>query len=168
MRGSAWMKPKWNIRDRLKPGDIDYLINLHGVLYAREYGYDETFEAYVADGLAEFVQSFSPDRDRIWLAEINNQIIGCVAIVRHSEEEAQLRWFLVTPDYRGLGIGKKLLQEVLQFCRKHKYKIIFLWTTSELVTAGHLYTGFGFKKTEEKTHEIWGKKITEEKYCLHL
>jgi len=162
------MKLKWNIRHRIKPGDIGYLTNLHGILYAKEYGYDETFEAYVADGLAEFVQSFSPDRDRIWLAETNNQIIGCVAIVGHSEVEAQLRWFLVCPDYRGIGIGKELLQEAIQFCKKHKYKTIFLWTTSELVAAGHLYTRFGFRKTEEKTREIWGKKVTEEKYCLYL
>jgi len=75
------MKVRWDIRHRIKPGDIGYLSYLHGILYSKEYGYDETFEAYVASGLAEFVQSFSPDEDRIWLAETNGRIIGSIAIV---------------------------------------------------------------------------------------
>jgi len=162
------MKVEWKIRHRVKPGDIGYLAYLHGILYAKEYGYDQTFEEYVAGGLAEFVQSFSPDKDRIWLAETHDRIIGSIAIVGRSKVDAQLRWFLVHPDYRGLGIGKELLNEALQFCKERKYKNIFLWTTSELMEAGHLYTHFGFSKTEEKTHEIWGKKVTEEGYDLHL
>jgi GNAT superfamily N-acetyltransferase len=162
------MKVKWKIRHHIKPGDIGYLIYLHGILYAKEYGYDRTFEAYVAGGLAEFVQSFSSDRDRIWLAEANGQIIGSIAIVGHSKVDAQLRWFLVHPDYRGLGIGKELLKDAIQFCRGRKYKTIFLWTTSELMEAAHLYTSFGFRKTEEKTHKIWGKNLTEERYDLNL
>jgi len=168
MSGDIHMKVRWKIRIRIKPGDTGYLTYLHGILYAKEYGYDETFEAYVARGLAEFVQSFSPDKDRIWLAETNGRIIGSIAIAGHTKVEAQLRWFLVHPDYRRLGIGKELLQEALQFCKEHKYKIIFLWTTSELSAARHLYTCFGFRKTEEKTHEIWGKRVTEEKYHLYL
>jgi ribosomal protein S18 acetylase RimI-like enzyme len=137
-------------------------------LYAREYGYDETFEAYVAEGLAEFMQSFSPHKDRIWLAETNGQIIGSIAIVGRSRVEAQLRWFLVHSDFRRLGIGKELLQNALRFCKEHRYKSLFLWTTSELSAVGHLYTSFGFRKTEERTHEIWGKRATEEKYQLGL
>ena len=162
------LRVKWKIRHHIKPGDIGYLTYLHGILYAKECGYDHTFEAYVAGGLAEFVQSFSPDKDRIWLAEIKGRIIGSIAVVGHSKVDAQLRWFLVHPDYRRLGIGKELLKDALQFCKERKYKTIFLWTASELVEAGHLYTRFGFSKTEEKTHEIWGKKITEEKYELCL
>jgi len=162
------MKVKWRIRHHLKPGDIGYLTYLHGILYTKEYGYDQTFEAYVADGLAEFVQSFSPNKDRIWLAEIGGRIIGSIAIVGHSKVDAQLRWFLVHPDFRGLGVGKELLEEALHFCKERKYKTIFLWTTNELIEAGHLYTCFGFRKTEEKTHEIWGKMVTEERYDLYL
>jgi len=162
------MKVKWRIRHHIEPGDIGYLTYLHGVLYAKEYGYDETFEAYVAGGLAEFVQSFSPDKDGIWVAEANSRVIGSVAIVGHSEADAQLRWFLVHPDYRRLGVGKELLKNAVQFCRECRYKAVFLWTTSELVAAGHLYTRFGFRKTEEKTHKIWGKNVTEERYDLYL
>ncbi len=168
MCGGVRTKEKWKIRHNTKPGDIGYLTYLHGILYAREYGYDQTFEVYVAGGLAEFVQLFTPDNDRIWLAETNDVIIGSIAIVRHSEVDAQLRWFLVHPDYRRLGIGKELLRNALQFGKERKYKTIYLWTTSELMEAGHLYTHLGFRKTEEITHKIWGKTVTEERYELNL
>jgi N-acetylglutamate synthase-like GNAT family acetyltransferase len=102
------------------------------------------------------------------VVETDDQIIGSIAIVGVSRASAQLRWFLVHPDYRHMGIGKRLLGDALQFCRKCKYKTVFLWTTSELMEAGNLYTHFGFVKTEEKTHKIWGKRVTEEKYELHL
>jgi GNAT superfamily N-acetyltransferase len=162
------MKVEWKIRHRMIPGDIGCLTYLHGISYAEEYGYDQTFEAYVASGLAEFVQSFRPSKDRMWLAETNDQIIGSIAIVSHSKRDAQLRWFLVHPHYRGLGIGKELLREALQFCKERKYNTIFLWTTSELTDAGRLYARFGFIKTKEETHEIWGKLVTEEKHALDL
>lgn len=162
------MKVKWKTRHHIKPGDLGYLTYLHGILYAKECGYDRTFEAYVAGGLAEFVQSFNPNEDRIWLAEASGRIIGSMAIVGVSEAVAQLRWFLVHPDYRRLGLGKRLLTDALRFCKKCKYKTVFLWTTSELKEASCLYMRFGFVKTEEKTHEIWGKRVTEEKYELHL
>lgn len=162
------MKVAWKIRHRIKPGDIGYIIYLHGILYAEESGYDETFEAYVAAGLAEFIQSYSPEKDRIWLVEAKDQIIGSVGVVGRSKTVAQLRWFLVHPDYRGLGIGKKLLTEALQFCKQCRYKTVFLWTTSGQAEAVRLYARFGFKKTEDKTHKIWGQKVTEEKYELNL
>lgn len=165
---SCSQSKNWTIRHNIKPGDIGYLIYLHGIVYAKEYGYDQTFEAYVAKGLAEFVQSFSLDNDGIWLAEINGQVIGSIAIEKHSEKEAQLHWFFVHPNYRGLGLGKELMNEALQFCKKREYKTIFLWTTSELEAASHLYTHFGFKKTEEKAHKIWGKDLVEERYELDL
>lgn len=159
---------KWTLRHSLRPGDIGYLTYLHGTVYSREYGYDTTFEAYVACGLAEFAQSFNPKRDRIWLAEAKHHIVGSVAIVGRSELKAQLRWFFVHPDYRGHGIGRKLLKEALQFSKKRKYKIVFLWTTSELDTARQLYVDSGFKKTNEKVHKLWGKAIREERYDVRL
>ena len=158
----------WIIRFNFNSEDINYLTSLHGVIYAREYGYDQTFEAYVSSGLAKFVRSFNPSRDRIWLAELDCHIIGAIAVVGYSKVEAQLRWFLVHPDYRGRGLGKKLITEALLFCKKHKYRTIFLWTASELDAARHLYTGVGFRKTEEKTHEIWGKKVSEDRYELQV
>lgn len=162
------MGVEWQLRHDIRLGDVEYLTRLHGVLYAKECGFDQTFEAYVAAGLAEFVKSFNPDRDRVWLVEIHGQIVGSVAIVGRSRLEAQLRWFLVHPDCRGLGIGKSLLKEAIRFCKERGYKTVFLWTTSELIAASHLYIGFGFRKTEEKKHEIWGKIVTEERYDLRL
>jgi ribosomal protein S18 acetylase RimI-like enzyme len=159
---------KWELRHELKPGDIGYLIYLHGILYSKEYKYDQTFEVYVAHGLVEFVKSFNPYRDRIWIAEVKGRIIGAVAIVRTSKVEAQLRWFIVHPDYRGQGLGKILLDEALKFCKERKYGKVFLWTTSELTAGFHLYTQAGFKKTEVKSHNVWGKFISEEKYDLNM
>ena len=158
----------WTLRHSLRPGDIGYLTYLHGTVYAREYGYDTTFEAYVAGGLADFVRSFNREKDCIWLAEAKHRIVGSVAIVGRSKLKAQLRWFLVHPDYRGRGIGKELLKGALRFSKRRKYKTVFLWTTSELDAARHLYTALGFKKTKETCHVIWGKTIKEERYDLQL
>jgi N-acetylglutamate synthase-like GNAT family acetyltransferase len=159
---------KWTLRHSLKPGDIGYLTYLHGTVYAREYGYDTTFEAYVAGGLAEFAESFDPKKDRIWLVEAKHRIVGSIAVVGRSRRRAQLRWFFVHPDYREHGIGRTLLQDALQFSKKRKYKTVYLWTTSELDTARHLYQDLGFKKTHEKEHRIWGKTIKEERYNMQL
>jgi len=156
------------IRHRLKPGDLGLLVHLHGVLYAREHGYDRTFEAYVAEGIAEFARSFDPGKDRIWLAEAKGRFVGCVAVVHRPGKAAQLRWLLVHPDNRGRGVGTRLLTGALRFCRARGYTRVFLWTTSELTDAARLYTRFGFKNTEKKTHAIWGKRRTEERYDLLL
>jgi len=156
------------LRHSLKPGDIGYLTYLHGTVYARECGYDTSFEAYVADGLAEFIRSFKQKKDRIWLVEDKDHIVGSIAIFGRSRLEAQLRWFFVHPNYRGHGIGRKLLREALRFARERKYKTIFLWTTSELDAARHLYLRAGFTRTDKKRHRIWGKIVGEERYDLRL
>jgi N-acetylglutamate synthase-like GNAT family acetyltransferase len=162
------MEATVKIRHSLRPGDPGLIIHLHGVLYAQECGYDRTFEAYVAEGIAEFVRLFDPDRDYIWLAEAKGRFVGCVAVVHRSGKVAQLRWLLVHPDNRGQGIGTRLLKDALRFCRARKYRTVFLWTTSELAGAAHLYARFGFRKTERKTHRMWGRKLTEERYDLLL
>jgi ribosomal protein S18 acetylase RimI-like enzyme len=159
---------KWTLRQSLRPGDIGYLTSLHGIIYAREYGYDTTFEAYVAGGIADFIQSFKPGKDRIWVAQANHRIVGSIAIVYRPKGKAQLRWFFVHPRYRGHGIGKGLLKEALRFSKRRKYKSVFLWTTGELDAALHLYTDLGFKKTQEKKHRIWGQRVKEERYDLRL
>jgi N-acetylglutamate synthase-like GNAT family acetyltransferase len=167
-RKRALASGHWLIRDHLKPGDIGHLIYLHGTFYAQEYGYDQTFEAYVADGLAEFVETYDPQTDRLWLAECDGQIIGSVAIVGQLKRTAQLRWFFVHPTYHGRGIGKQLLSEALGFCKEKKLKAVYLWTTSELATARHLYKSAGFRKIEEDAHSAWGKAVVEEQYELLL
>lgn len=156
------------IRTHPTPGDIGELIRLHGILYDQDYGYDITFEAYVAHSLAEFVLHHDPKKERIWLADYKGEIMGSIAIIKHSLEEAQLRWYLVTPYFRGKGLGKELIRKALDFAWQKKYKRIFLWTTSELNTAAYLYKKAGFMKTEEITHIVWGDMRTEEKYVLEL
>ena len=155
------------LRTELKPGDIGSIVRMHGVIYAREYGFDHTFEAYVAGPLGDCVRAASL-RDRIWIAERAGQIVGCIAIVAASEQTAQLRWFLVDPGARGLGVGKKLIQEAAAFCKVMGYESMILWTVSALTAAAHLYQSAGFKKVAEKPGRRWGVDVIEEKYELIL
>jgi N-acetylglutamate synthase-like GNAT family acetyltransferase len=156
-----------SIRDQLKPGDIGTLTYLHGVLYANEYGWDYTFEAYVAGPLAEFAKTHN-ERERIWIVEKDGQIAGSIAIVEASEKEAQLRWMLLTPELRGRGLGKFLVQKALEFCQAQRYATVYLWTVSLLTAATGLYQSVGFRLTEQKTHQIWGAELTEQRYDLTL
>jgi N-acetylglutamate synthase-like GNAT family acetyltransferase len=156
-----------SIRNDLHPGDIGAIIYLHGTLYAREYGFDHTFEPYVAAPLAEFVKKQN-ERERIWIVEKEGRVLGSIAIVQFSESQAQLRWLILHPDLRGLGIGRQLVEEALDFCRKSGYTSVFLWTIDFLGAALKLYTAAGFELTETTTHEIWGKTLTEERYDLKL
>jgi N-acetylglutamate synthase-like GNAT family acetyltransferase len=161
------LPPDVTIRSNLKPGDIGYVTYLHGTLYAAEYGWDHTFEAYVAGPLAEFCKSHN-DRERIWIVEKDGKIAGSIAIVEASKYEAQLRWFLVHTDLRGQGIGRILMDEALTFCRENHYSCVFLWTESGLTSAARLYEASGFRLIEENKHELWGKVVTEQRYELSL
>lgn len=161
------LPPGVQIRSELKPGDVGYLTWLHGVLYANEFGWDYTFEAYVAGPLAEFAKSHT-DRERIWIVDNDRTVAGSIAIVEASTGQAQLRWFLLHPTLRGKGIGSQLMEEAVNFCRASGYSMIFLWTTSNLTAAASLYESFGFQITEEATHEAWGAMVTEQRYELNL
>jgi GNAT superfamily N-acetyltransferase len=155
------------IRSDLRPGDLGMIVYLHGVHYAQERGFDPTFEAYVAGPLAQAVSAGSP-RDRIWIAEREGRMVGCVAIVAASLQTAQLRWLLVDPAARGEGLGKRLLNEALAFCRECGHTEVILWTESALKIAASLYQSAGFRKTEEKPGRVWGVDLIEEKYELRL
>jgi GNAT superfamily N-acetyltransferase len=155
------------LRTDLRPGDLGMVVYLHGVIYARERGFDPTFEAYVAGPLAEFVQRGSP-RERLWIAEARGRMVGCVAIVAAGSRTAQLRWFLVEPSSRGRGLGERLLSEALAFCKECGYAKIILWTESALTAAAYLYQAAGFRRTEEKPGRVWGVDLVEEKYELRL
>jgi DNA-binding MarR family transcriptional regulator/GNAT superfamily N-acetyltransferase len=151
-----------------RPGDIGYITHRHGVLYAEEYGFDETFEAYVAAGLAKFVEQFEPAKEYLWVVEMEATIVGSVAIVKVDDNIAQLRWFLVEPSVRGRGLGKKLLNEAVGFCKRRGCRKIILWTVAQLHAARHLYANAGFQLAETKNHVIWGQDITEELWELVL
>jgi GNAT superfamily N-acetyltransferase len=154
-----------HLRHELRPGELGRLVSLHGELYAREYGFDTRFEAYVAGPLAQFALMWS-ERERLWIAERGGDIVGCIAIVAAAPTMAQLRWFLVAPSARGGGLGKRLLSEALDFCRQCCYESVFLWTVSALTAAARLYRAAGFVKVEEKSSEEWGVHVIEEKYLL--
>jgi len=164
---NAAIPSPFKIRNDLRPGDIGYLIFLHGVLYAEEYGWDHTFEGYVAEPLAEFGKSHT-ERERIWIVEKDGIVAGSIGIVEATPEKAQLRWFLLHPDVRGHGLGKMLIEQALQFCRDCRYSLVFLWTTSELRAAASLYRSCGFQLIEANTHKVWGVMVTEQRYELHL
>jgi len=157
-----------NIRTQLKPGDIGYIIYLHGTLYAQEYELDQTFEGDVAIKMGEFAKTYDPNKDFFAVAELNGQIVGSIVINGLSDEIALLRWFLVHPDARGRGLGHQLIDNALAFCRERGFKKVRLWTISELKAAAHLYKEAGFVVTREETHEIWGAQRTEQEYELTL
>lgn len=156
-----------SLRTEWVPGDLGSIVRLHGIIYSREYGFDPTFEAYVAGPLAEFVHRRT-DRDQLWIAERGDRLVGCIAIVGTSETEAQLRWFLVDPSVRGQGLGKRLIQEAVAFCKRCGYGTVFLWTVSALTVAARLYRSFGFVKVEERPAQQWGVQVVQEKYVLVL
>jgi len=157
-----------HIRTNIKAGDIGYITYLHGIVYAAEYQLDHTFEGYVAAGLGQFANTYNSEHDYFAVAELDETIVGAIAIVGQRDRTAQLRWFLMHPEVRGHGLGKRLLRNAVDFCRQRNYKSVFLWTISELKIAAHLYREAGFQLTEQNTHEIWGAVRTEERYELRL
>lgn len=162
------MADEISIRTRLAPGDIGYIIYLHGTLYAQEYNLDRNFEGDVAIRMGEFAKTYDRRKDYFAVAELNGKIVGSIVINGLSDETAQLRWFLVHPDARGRGLGHQLIDGAIAFCRERGFKKVNLWTISELKTAAHLYRQAGFVVTREESHTIWGASRTEQEYELNL
>ena len=153
------------IRTR-RPGDAGYIVYRHGVLYEREYELDQVFEKYVLAGLLAFLEN--PAGGEIWVAEAGDRIAGFIALVRINPQTAQLRWFLIEPEFRGLGLGQRLMDTLMEFCRQQNYQHIFLWTFQGLDAARHLYEQYGFRLTEEKPNKTWQILLTEQRWDLNL
>ncbi|MFW9889549.1 MAG: GNAT family N-acetyltransferase [Candidatus Thorarchaeota archaeon] len=151
-----------------RAGDIGWIVHRHGAIYAREYGWDETFEALTAEILAKFIKNYDLKRERLWIAERDGETVGSVMIADAGDQVAQLRLLLVEPKARGKGIGSKLIEECIDFSRRNGYKKIKLWTQSNLHAARHLYSKHGFELVEEEPHRSFGHDLTAEIWELQL
>jgi DNA-binding MarR family transcriptional regulator/GNAT superfamily N-acetyltransferase len=151
-----------------RPGDMGWVIHRHGVLYAQEYGWNEVFEAEVAEIAAHFVKHFDPQRERCWIAEKDGAIIGCIFLVRKTDRIGKLRLFLIEPSARGLGLGKRLVTECIGFARQAGYRQITLWTQSNLYAARHIYSQHGFRRVHRERHPGFGFPLMTETWELEL
>jgi len=154
------------IRSDIKESDFDSIVSLHADLYSKEYGYGINFEKHVNEGLKLFLDNYNPEKERIWIAEHIGKFIGIVLLQDRGNDIAQLRYFLIHPDYRGIGLGKRLLELFFDLYKEKNYKNCYLWTTHELSDAAILYKKFGFTLTEEVDSEAFGKKLKEQRYDL--
>jgi DNA-binding MarR family transcriptional regulator/ribosomal protein S18 acetylase RimI-like enzyme len=161
-------KPSGYILRPPQVGDLGWVVHRQGALYWQEYGYDEHFEALVAEIVAKFVQNLDARRERCWIAERHEEIVGSVFLVKESDEIAKLRLLYVEPSARGLGIGGRLVAECVRFARQAGYEKIVLWTQSELDAARHVYEKAGFRVVEKKEHHSFGKDLTAEVWELEL
>lgn len=152
-----------------RPGDMGWVVQSHGLLYSKEYCYDERFEALVAGIVAEFIEKFDPAKERCWIAQKDGENVGSIFLVKKSATVAKLRLLLVDSSARGLGIGKRLVEECVQFGREAGYKKIMLWTQSELLAARGIYQKAGFEKMAEEKHSSWGRRdLVAETWELEL
>ncbi|HVV54790.1 MAG TPA: helix-turn-helix domain-containing GNAT family N-acetyltransferase [Mucilaginibacter sp.] len=155
------------IRTNLLPGDLGYLAYLHGRIYAEECGYGLNFEGYVLESLGEFAHGYHPEKDRAWICEHKGQIVGFLVGV-HRGDSVQLRYFILLPEYRGLGLGRRLMDMFMACMRELNVTKAYLWTTNEQHTATDLYKKYGFKLAEEKSSIAFDKQLTEQRYDLEL
>jgi len=152
----------------LQSGDIGWITHRQGVLYNQEYGWDETFEALVAQILAKFVEEFDPKRERAWVAEREGEVVGSVFVVKESDAVAKLRLLYVEPSARGLGIGHRLVDECIAFARAKGYRQLVLWTNDVLVSARRIYQAAGFQLVEQENHHSFGKDLVGQNWSLDL
>ncbi|WP_156358601.1 bifunctional helix-turn-helix transcriptional regulator/GNAT family N-acetyltransferase [Acidovorax sp. SD340] len=150
------------------PGDIGWVVQQHGEIYWREYGWDSRFEALVADIAAQFVRKFQSAWERCWVAELDGERVGAVFVVRKSATTAQLRMLILSPKARGLGLGARLTDECIAFARAKGYKKMVLWTNSCLTAARGIYAKRGFKLAKSEPYEGFGQQLVGETWELKL
>jgi N-acetylglutamate synthase-like GNAT family acetyltransferase len=160
-------KPGTTTIRSFQPGDVGYVAYLHGKLYHEAYGFGKAFESYVMKGLGEFL--VDSDGGDLWVAEVDGEVIGSIAITRYDKKTAKLRWFIIDERYHGCGFGKQLMDTALAFCKEKGFEHVFLGTVSILETARHLYKKYNFSLTEQTPNNTWTDKvIMEERWDLLL
>jgi DNA-binding MarR family transcriptional regulator/GNAT superfamily N-acetyltransferase len=145
-----------------RPGDMGWVVQAHGELYAREHGFDASFEALVAEIVAKFVRDFDASREKAWIAEVDGERAGCVFLVRKSATVAQLRLLLLLPQARGLGLGARLVDACMAFAQAQGYRRMMLWTQSTLTAARALYASRGFTLKESEDNDAFGQQLVSE------
>lgn len=151
-----------------RPGDMGWVVQQHGSLYAREFGWDISFEGLVAEIAAQFLKDFDATREHCWIAEIDGRQAGSVFLVKHSDEVAKLRLLLVDPAGRGMGLGRRLVDECIAFARECGYRKITLWTQSMLLAARGIYESAGFVRVASEPHRSFGHDLVGETWELVL
>ncbi len=160
-------KPKVTFRTH-RPGDMGWVVAQHGIVYPSEYGWNSHIEAITADIVSTFLKTYDPKREHCWIAEMDGEIVGCVFLVRETDKVARLRLLMVGSQARGLGIGKRLVEECIAFARKAGYRRITLWTHAVLKAARGIYQATGFTLTKEWVHDDFGKPEASETWDLDL
>ena len=166
--GEALDRPTTFILRPHRMGDMGWVTARHGVLYGEEYGLNHKMEAYVAEVVAKFLRDFDPAREHCWIAEQDGAPIGSVFIVKESDEIARLRLLIVEPKARGLGVGRRLVEECVRFARRAGYREVTLWTHSILTAARRIYASVGFEIAETETHDEFGPELLGETWNLRL
>ena len=151
-----------------QPGDLGWIVYRQAILYTEEYGWDGTYEALAAEIVASFLKNYDPKWERAWVAEKDGERVGAVFVAKASDEIAKLRLLHVEPEARGLGIGKRLVEECVRFARQAGYQKMTLWTQSILRAARHIYKQVGFEVVREEKHHSFGKDLTAETWELNL
>jgi DNA-binding MarR family transcriptional regulator/GNAT superfamily N-acetyltransferase len=149
-------------------GDMGWIVHRQSILYAKEYGWDTSYEALISEITANFLQNFKPDRERCWVAERDGTIMGSVFLVEASAEVAKLRLLYVEPEARGQGLGRRLVDECIAFARAAGYRRLELWTNDVLVAARRLYEAAGFRLVSEERHHSFGKDLNGQTWALDL
>jgi len=162
------MDEKITIRPAGRPGDLGWMVQAHGELYADEFDWDTSFEALVARIVADYAAEHDPEREAAWIAEAGAGRVGCVLCVAADATTAQLRILLVHPDGRGHGLGRRLVDTCVDFARDAGYERMRLWTNDVLVAARQVYLAAGFTLVEEEPHHSFGHDLIGQVYELDL